>query len=340
MKKKVLFLIDGLGSGGAQKQLILIANSLNERGYKIYIKFYTNEFFFLNFLNNDIIYKKYKNKFSFFLSVLKFKLTTKVTTISFLDFPNLINFITGFLGKSILSERNGNPSRYKNFNIRTISARLSNNLVVNSYNTKNFLKNKKLNVIHNIYLSDNSNKSILFNYNKKFKIIILASISTIKQPFEFYRSLYKIKNKIQGDFEIDWYGDKKNERYFHQLRSYIKIHPLDFFKFHKAEYDIEKLIKNYGVGILISKYEGSSNSVLDYISNNLLLGGIHGIGLEDYANPNFLFNDFSKKSLLTFFKNIKGLSQINYNNIIKDQNKKLIIHDKNKITDEWEKLID
>ena len=47
---KVLCLIDGLGSGGAQRQLVGLASLLKKEGYDVLVVYYHGDHFFVPFL--------------------------------------------------------------------------------------------------------------------------------------------------------------------------------------------------------------------------------------------------------------------------------------------------
>ena len=53
---KVLCLIDGLGSGGAQRQLVGLASLLKKEGYDVLVVYYHGDHFFVPFLKEKGIH--------------------------------------------------------------------------------------------------------------------------------------------------------------------------------------------------------------------------------------------------------------------------------------------
>ena len=56
---KVLCLIDGLGSGGAQRQLVGLASLLKKEGYDVLVVYYHGDHFFVPFLKEKGVAYRY-----------------------------------------------------------------------------------------------------------------------------------------------------------------------------------------------------------------------------------------------------------------------------------------
>lgn len=340
-KKRLLLLIDGLGSGGAQKQIILLANCFISNHHIVHLYYYSKEEFFLPLLNPLVSSKRFKNKFHFFIGVLYFKIFYQNNTLSFLDYPNLINFITSIFGNSIVSERNGDPKRYSKFNWRTIATRYSKNVVVNSETTKAYIKRRKeILVINNIHSNNEfEENNIDFKYKHRLSFVVLGSISRVKRPLELYKSIYSCRSELPKSFSIDWYGDIKEEDYYQEIITYLKENKMDSFRFQKANPDVTFILKKYGTGLLVSSNEGSPNALLDYANSNLLITGTPNIGIELFNNGKYVIHQLTSSSIL---KTIKEINQLSYNEYLLALNRQkeiLPLFGKQRIFKKWEQLM-
>lgn len=122
---KILCVIDCLGSGGAQRQLIELAKGFKEKGDDISFLVYHKENFFQNFLEEagipikEIIepnYLRRLHKMRKFIRKGKFDIV-----LSFLEAANFICEISSLptrTWKLIVGERSANPAILKSFKLR------------------------------------------------------------------------------------------------------------------------------------------------------------------------------------------------------------------------------
>ena len=110
--KKILCLIDGLGSGGAQRQLVGLANLLKEKGYDVLFVWYHPSEFYRDFLEiKNIRYRQIEasNVFQKFLRIRKTIMDFQPEAIvSYIDGPNMaVCFMKmcGLKSRVIVSER-------------------------------------------------------------------------------------------------------------------------------------------------------------------------------------------------------------------------------------------
>ena len=116
----ILLLIDNLGSGGAQRQIVTLGILLNNFQQNVTILTYSEGGFFKQDVQNNGInhyYCKASNLFSRILKVRKFIRHGKYdVVISFMDVPNFLNNFAAIGGKSwkvITSERSSNISTFE-----------------------------------------------------------------------------------------------------------------------------------------------------------------------------------------------------------------------------------
>ena len=95
MLKKILLLIDSLGSGGAQRQMVGLAKLLQDRGYPIKIIYYHPICFYQAYLDEHHIPNEYvagtENKIKrMFLIARAIRHFQPGIVISYLDAPNMM----------------------------------------------------------------------------------------------------------------------------------------------------------------------------------------------------------------------------------------------------------
>ena len=276
MKKKIICFSDSFDSGGAQKQMILLANGLANKRYDVATLQYHDLNFFAHLLNNNVqIYKKIEtNKIIRALKLLVFFYNKRPDIIiSYLPAPNfyasLYKFIF-FWRKVILI------TGERNFNINGISLKelffriphlIANKVICNS-NAQHLLLKKYFgskiifipngadvnNIKQKVYNSENS---------KKLTLVVAATFWLQKNPLGLVKALNIVKSKI--DVRIDWYGqiiykDNVVEETLDFIKSNRLENNINFYPPNKQIYDV---IANSDALILPSFYEGCSNAIID-----------------------------------------------------------------------------
>jgi glycosyltransferase involved in cell wall biosynthesis len=214
-KTKILCVIDSLGSGGAQRQIVNLALGLKNRGYTVEVFCYHRETkFFKNILSSADILVRITNKSNGFSLRVLCELTRLLifekydVVISFLDRPNLYSELAKLLSLSkavlIVSERSSYRSEKSGFfhKVKRLLHPIATYIVTNSQDHANGLASfptlkDKVRVIYNGFevtkLSSDWPSGITtgplkllsvgrLNPNKNLRGLILALIK--------YRSLY------------------------------------------------------------------------------------------------------------------------------------------------------
>ena len=125
--KNLLFLIDRIENGGAERALYRLAEEIEYNFDNVYIctnykttkKFPYGEIIDLNVVENASLLSKITNLLKFAIGVKKIKKERNIThTISFLERANIVNILTKVNGeKSLISVRNNLEIQYRKFNI-------------------------------------------------------------------------------------------------------------------------------------------------------------------------------------------------------------------------------
>lgn len=147
--KKILLLIDNLGSGGAQNQISLLAKGLAEKGYTVLLCYYYPQDFFKQGLEDTAVELRYipkKNRLGLEViwQLARIIKTEKISTvISFLDTPNFYavaaNLLTVGRAKVAISYRT--KTNFKRLSLARkclyqFNNFFANHLVFNSFHEK------------------------------------------------------------------------------------------------------------------------------------------------------------------------------------------------------------
>ena len=118
---RILFVIDSLGSGGAQRQLVELAIGFKEKGHSVSFLIYHNLIFYKEILNEELIDIQVINESSFLIRFIRMRSSIRTikpdAVISFLDSPNFLCVLSGFpfrKWKLLIGERSSNPNMLKN----------------------------------------------------------------------------------------------------------------------------------------------------------------------------------------------------------------------------------
>ncbi|MDZ4329467.1 MAG: glycosyltransferase, partial [Flavobacterium sp.] len=202
---KVLCVIDSLGSGGAQRQLVNLAIGFKEKGHEVSFLVYHNINFFQGQLDEAQIQIHYVIEANYLKRLLKIRKFLRDgnqdAVLSFLEASNFMCEIASLpyrKWKLIVGERNSNPNILKSFKLRAYRwfHLFTDYIVANSQENINIvskinpiLSKKKLRVIYNKVDVNLFSPVLNFkNENKLLNVIVLAG----------YRKQKNIEGLING----------------------------------------------------------------------------------------------------------------------------------------------
>ena len=318
---KILLVIDNLGSGGAQRQITLLANELIKKNHLVDIfTYYSSNNFFKKELNsriNHLSINKDKKGFSLrVISVLKslIKNNHYDIALSFLDTPSIYLILaTKFSNNKtpiICSDRN----YYLNNNSIIAKANkllfhLANKITTNSYSQAKWLNEylripqRKIVTIYNGYYSNNIPFMPLYpDESNKLTIIGIGRITKAKNIKLLADSLIIfIRNKGWVP-TVHWYGRINNNEQKSEIDKLLSTNYLlksNWF-WHDETHDVWKGQKNSNILILPSFYEGLPNVVCEaMLAGKMILASnvCDNPRLLDYGKRGFLFSPYSPEEL-------------------------------------------
>ncbi|MFO7851428.1 MAG: glycosyltransferase [Bacteroidota bacterium] len=278
-------MIDDLGSGGAQRQMVNLALALAERGNNITFAVYMEKEYYEEILRNNnievvklIVKKPVKRIFAFRRYIRNNNFDA---VISFLGVPNFICELAAIPTKKwklIVNERSANPVITRSFNsiFRRIFHLFADIIICNSYSNKDivqkvnpFIKNK-IRIIYNGIDTKKWKPDSNFKFLRDgfLHVIVASSHRYLKNFIGLLRALLLLSEGERNKIRISWYGDRIEPPYYDgsivNCIKYIKDNNLEnMIDLHPATQDICKKMQNADVVALFSFFEGLPNAICE-----------------------------------------------------------------------------
>jgi len=286
--KKANFFIGTLSTGGAERVVSNLSMSLNSSIKKNILLFgekskidypYNGKLVYLDKSKHSNFFDKI-NAMRFRISIIKKikKLDQDATTISFLEYPNLINILTYKYGNTVISVRNHMSTKYK----RGFKAKLWNSTIkylypkadliisVSEEIKRDLFKNykidaKKIKVIYNFYdikgIRKMAEEDIQNEYKEIFEnpvIIAVGRLNKQKGHWHLIRAFSKVKEEIPNT-KLVILGEGELESYLKQLSQDLSINQdVHFLGFQRNPF---KYIFRSKLFVMSSLYEGFPNAI-------------------------------------------------------------------------------
>lgn len=360
---KILCVIDSLGSGGAQRQMITLAKLLKEKGFEISFLVYHNDDFFIDDLRKNNIPIEYcaaKNYLDRILKVRKYiRKNNFDVVISFLDVPNFLNNISAIGGKKwkvITSERSSKENSLISLRgkIYNFFQRYSDYIVCNSENARKlWLKHypqyqNKLVTIYNPVVLPEVKSQYIPRKKGKLHLVVAASYQYLKNPIGLIQALMLLDEDEKQKIRIDWYGRIEvtagNTAAYDESRKLIRENHLESVIFlHEATKSIIDIMNQADLIGLFSELEGLPNAICEgmMLGKPIIMTRVSDFEVLVDENNGFLCdwdNPLSIRDILRKAINLTNEDLIRMGENSKEKAEKLFLVEK--IKNEWVKLIE
>lgn len=363
---KIACVIDSLGSGGAQRQLVELGKGFKERGHEVSFLVYHPQDFYWEELEKSNIKITYIEEPNYFKRLFKMRSFIRAGNydgvLSFLEAANFICTVSGFpyrKWKLVVGERSANPNVLKSFKLRLyrmfhvftdyVVANSQANLdIVKKVNP--FIKTAKCKVIYNA-LSDSYLKMTTYSESdfksSKIRLVIGASHRYLKNSLLFVKSFNRLNLELKNRFVVDWYGDNVEYPYFDgsflETVKYIKDNNLqEFINFYPAVNNFNNKVIGSDVVGLFSQYEGLPNTICEamILGKPVICSNISDMPKLLKENPMQIFKLEEVDSLVKTLEYYSRLSDKNLKLIGNSNFKKAKeLFDRDKIIDEYLTLL-
>lgn len=283
MMKKVLCLIDTLGMGGAERQMIGLASMLHNKGYQVdLVTYYSHDY-------NEELVRRYGigaltlHVKSSRLSKLK-AIRNHIRqsggydcVIAFKDGPCVISCLLRMVGmhfKLIVSERNTTQTKDWSTRIKFFLYHFADFIVPNSYSQESFIARHFPALLDKTTTITNFTDTDLFRPGSiepdvKIRILTVARIARQKNVLKYLEAIAEFIGSNSVDVQFEWFGDVQTgeEDYGQSVRDYVKKLGLsDVISFHPATTNILEKYQQCTVFCLPSIYEGFPNVICEAMS--------------------------------------------------------------------------
>ena len=357
---KILCVIDSLGSGGAQRQLVELAKGFKEKGHLVSFIIYHN----INFFRSDLEAAGIPVKLVEEIKTLKriFKIRSAISdynpdvVLSFLDGANFICEVVGFLPrkwKLIVGERSANPKIFSSFKLRFFKFfhLFANEIVYNSFSNQSIIR--KVNPLlgrnknHVIYNLIDPNRWLKVDstivQNKKFTLVIASSHQYLKNAAGLIEAVQRLEDRYKDMLQIEWYGDESPDRSLDKLKSLIREYSLQgIFKLYPSVKDIQNKYSYADAVGLFSFYEGFPNTICEAMTMGkvVITSNVSDISKVLDHCPQLIFDP---RKIDKIQESLERLLELSANDrvLIGNRNRKKALHlfNKKKIISEYLKLI-
>lgn len=275
--KKILFIVNGISTGGAEKVVVLLANSLSKINYDVTILAFCKANHSYD-VSKDVKILYANNNNSCFIDKLN-RIRNIRNTIIKNNIDVVVAFSTHFVLSSIIanfkvnkkligSERN-DPSKVKNIFIkiaRDILYKKLDYLVCQTYDAKKYfskhiqrksivIKNPLSNKLPERYEGKRENRIVSFSRFEPQK-----NITMLIDAFEIF-------HKEFDNYTLELYGDGSEKS---KIIDYVKEKNLmDCIKISPFCIDIHERVLKAKMFVLASNYEGLSNSMIEAMAIGL-----------------------------------------------------------------------
>lgn len=284
MKKrldKLCLVIDNLGSGGAQRQLCMLARELSLVGWQVTIFTYVNDEHMLHTLSGtNVSYVCVdKSEPKFFVRAKEFFGTFENgIIIAFMERPAFLVFLMSFFVKFkriIVSERNITIDKYFSaFVFRCLVYWRFSFIASNTFRQSNWLAmalpfyKRNIRTIWNGVDLPGENTYLHLGSNN---FICVGRVGRQKNPWLILHLLEKYNSEL-SDVRFDWYGaeDVWSIGLRDELNEYSLKNGLNA-RFSPPTKDVDSIYRKSNFLVLTSLYEGMPNVVLEAMARGLVV---------------------------------------------------------------------
>ncbi len=284
--KSLLFFINQLGPGGAQRQLVEMAVNYQLQGYKVKILIYqryASDYYFDYLAKNNVVVDDIDepNHLKRLFKIRRYiRSLNPDVVIAFLETTAIAAEFAALPCKKwklIVGERSADPRKRTSRKLRMFLRChvFADYVVANSQANIDIIREvvpwlnpKKFRVIYNMLDASKFTMDTSYQYksNGKTKIVVASSHRYLKNLDGLVEAVNLLPQESRDKLQIDWYGNtiELNEYSYDEANEKIDAYGLrDIFHFYPATLDIyDKMRQADAVG-LFSLFEGLPNAICE-----------------------------------------------------------------------------
>jgi glycosyltransferase involved in cell wall biosynthesis len=336
---KILLVIDHLGLGGAQRQMVELGCGLKQRGHvvEVFVYFPRYDFFRSRVEDHGILVHECNKDRGFSIGVVR-RLAVLMrhggfdAAISYLDTPNIYSEFAKLMSGGpalIVSER---CDRHADGSALTASARrslhvLADQLVTNSQTHARWLEQKwwlkgKVSCIYNgVDLQYLSRSRPVPSDKRNLRLLAIGRICPQKNVLRLIEALHLFFSKHQYAPELSWVGQREpnesGEAYARQVDEALERLPAIRARWHwlGQQSDMQRLYREHDALIHPSLYEGLPNAVCEALAAGMpvLVSNVcdHPLLVAE-AERGFLFDPRDAQAIAGAIERLAALDERNW----------------------------
>lgn len=279
--KRILCLIESLGSGGAERQMTGLAAMLKQQGYQVEVWYYVKKEFYLPFLQENSVSARFlsdarRPRYRFLALRRHINTYRPDTIISYTVSTSMVACVLKMFGASfklIVSERSTTQKSSWRSRVRFFLYRWADYVVPNSFSQKNFINS------HSPKLAQKVRTIINFVDTQAFvpkehlpgrNIVIAATVWPSKNALGFLKALKILKDKGHK-FHVKWFGVVPDQmEYYNKCIELVRELGLnDYIEFLEKSKNIADEYQAADIFCLPSFFEGTPNALCEAMSCGL-----------------------------------------------------------------------
>lgn len=312
---RIICLIESIGSGGAERQMVGLASLLKQKGHEVALwAYYSKDFYRKTLEQNDVEYRyieKAQSKFSR-IPILRKELRNWQPDVVIAYLPTaaavacVLRIVSGIKFKLIVSERNTSQNYDLRERVRFSLYRWADWIVPNSHAQARFIEEHCPNLTPKVRVITNFVDTDYFSPEAKEKtntgclrIVCVGRLFPQKNVLLFLDVVAELKRR-GTQLKIDWFGRIDGEYADECLRKMDDLGVSDLIAFRGASQSIRDEYRKADVFCLPSLWEGFPNVVCEAMSCGLpiLCSNVcDNANIVEGHKNGFLFNPKSVKDI-------------------------------------------
>lgn len=279
---KILCLIDTLGLGGAERQMIGLAKLLRQNQFSVDLVTYYDHDFYAELVDKygigTINLPVKNNSISKLLSIGRYIRKNKYNwVIAYKNGPALIGCLLKLFGSKfrlIVSERNTTQLLTRKERIKFFLYKWADYIVPNSYSQEKFIEKNfpklrhKTITITNFTDTEHFIPASIASSNHYINVTTVARVASQKNILNYIEAARKVINRGLN-VHFNWYGDVQSGEEEYGRKCFMKVRELNMeqhFHFYPATTQIVPKYQDADIFCLPSCYEGYPNVLCEAMS--------------------------------------------------------------------------
>jgi|LSQX01.2.fsa_nt_gb glycosyltransferase involved in cell wall biosynthesis len=317
---KILFYINTIAPGGAERVMVNLANMFSNTGYEVVFvtSYYDSNEYQLSKYIKRLSLESERTKQSFLKKnisrICKLRKICKIErpniVISFLPEPNFRAIIaTMFLGiKTIISVRNDPNREYSSIIYKCLAKilyPLASGVVFQTEEAKNWFS-KRIRRKSKIILNPVNEKFFKVNFSgKRNNVVTVGRLESQKNHQLLIKAFARVSEEFRDECLLI-YGEGSQKRALHELIKSLNLEDRVVFK--GISKNLEEEIKDAKVFVLSSDYEGLPNAVME-----AMVLGLPVISTDCPCGGPRLLIDHNKSGILVRPNDVEAMAKAIYN---------------------------